>query len=81
MLPVNRDPVNGAHMIEFLATIYAWSGEPALACDQLEVATKIPGNLSYGQLKLSRCGTIPEATHLSRRSPARLHPMPTTKNT
>ncbi len=53
MLPVSRDPINGAHMIEVLATIYAWSSEPALACDQLEIATKIPGTLSYGQLKLS----------------------------
>ena len=53
MLPVSRDPVNGALMIEFLAVTYAWSGEPSLACDQLEVAAQMPGNLSYGQLKLS----------------------------
>ena len=53
MLPVSRDPINGAHLIEYLAIIYAWSGEPAPACDQLEIATKIPGTLSYGQLKLS----------------------------
>ena len=52
LLPVTRDPINGAHMIEFLAVIYAWTGEPALACAQLEVATKIPGTLSYGQLRL-----------------------------
>ncbi|HEY2713343.1 MAG TPA: protein kinase [Chthoniobacterales bacterium] len=53
MLPVSRDSINGAHMIEFLALTSAWIGEPALACDQLEVAAKIPGTLSYGQLKLS----------------------------
>ncbi len=53
MLPVSRDPINGAHMIEYLAVIYAWSGEAELACDQLEIVTKIPGNLSYGQLRLS----------------------------
>jgi hypothetical protein len=52
LLPLTRDPINGAHMIEFLAVIYAWTGEPDLACDQLEVATKIPGTLSYGQLRL-----------------------------
>ena len=52
LLPLTRDPINGAHMIEFLAVLYAWSGEPGLACDQLEVATKIPGTLSYGQLQL-----------------------------
>ena len=53
MLPVSRDPVNGALMIEFLAVTYAWSGESALACDQLEIAARMPSNLSYGQLKLS----------------------------
>ena len=53
MLPLSRDPVNGAHLIEYLAVIYAWSGKSELACDQLEAATKIPGTLSYGQLKLS----------------------------
>jgi tetratricopeptide (TPR) repeat protein len=53
MLPVSRDAVNGAHLIEFLALTYAWSGEPALACEQLEQATKLPGTLSYGQLRLS----------------------------
>ncbi len=53
LLPVARDPVNGAHLVEFLALIYAWSGEQELACDQLEIAAKLPGTLSYGQLKLS----------------------------
>ncbi len=52
LLPLKRDPINGAHMIEFLAVIYAWSGEADLACEQLEVATKIPGTVSYGQLRL-----------------------------
>ncbi|HEY1582646.1 MAG TPA: protein kinase [Chthoniobacterales bacterium] len=53
MLPLSRDPINGAHTIEFLANIYAWSGEPALACDQLDIVAKVPGTLSYGELKLS----------------------------
>lgn len=52
LLPLTRDPINGAHMIEFLAVIYAWTGEADKACEQLEMATKIPGTLSYGQLKL-----------------------------
>ena len=52
LLPLQRDPINGEHMIEFLAVIYAWTGEADLACDQLEVATKIPRTLSYGQLRL-----------------------------
>jgi serine/threonine-protein kinase len=53
MLPHSRDPINGAHLIEYLAVIYAWSGEPELACEQLEAATKVPGSLSYGTLRLS----------------------------
>lgn len=53
LLPVRRDPINGVHMLEFLAGIYAWSGEPELACDQIDVARKLPGGLSYGQLRLS----------------------------
>ncbi len=53
LLPVARDPIDGAHLIEFLAGIYAWSGEPDLACDEIEIATKIPSGLSYGQLRLS----------------------------
>ncbi len=53
MLPISREPINGAHMVEFLAMIYAWSGEPSPACVELEKATKLPGTLSYGQLRLS----------------------------
>jgi TolB-like protein/Tfp pilus assembly protein PilF len=53
MLPISRDSIDGVHLIENLATIYAWLGEPDLACDQLEAVTKIPGTLSYGQLRLS----------------------------
>jgi hypothetical protein len=52
MLPVTKDPINGTHMIEGLAVIAAWVGEKGLACEQLETALKLPGTLSYGQLKL-----------------------------
>jgi TolB-like protein/Tfp pilus assembly protein PilF len=52
LLPIAKDSVNGAHMIEFFAVICAWVGEKNLACDQLEIATRIPGTLSYGQLRL-----------------------------
>lgn len=52
LLPLKRDPINGAHMIEFFGVIYAWTGEVDLACEQLDAATKIPGTLSYGQLRL-----------------------------
>jgi hypothetical protein len=39
-------------MIEYLAMIAAWVGDKDLACEQLDVATRLPGSLSYGQLKL-----------------------------
>ncbi len=52
LLPVAKDSVNGAHMIEYLAMTAAWVGEKDLACEQLAIATRLPGPLSYGQLKL-----------------------------
>ena len=52
LLPVNKDPINGAHMIKYLAIIAALVGEKDLACEQLATAVRHPGGLSYGQLKL-----------------------------
>ena len=39
-------------MIEYFATIAAWAGETDLACQQLAIATRLPGYISYGELKL-----------------------------
>ncbi len=52
LLPVSKDSINGAHMIEYLAMIAAWVGDKDLACDQLAKAAQLPGTISYGQLKL-----------------------------
>jgi hypothetical protein len=54
LLPVAKDSINGAHMIEYFAIIAAWVGEKNLACEQLERLQRIPnqGTDSYGQLKL-----------------------------
>jgi TolB-like protein/class 3 adenylate cyclase/Tfp pilus assembly protein PilF len=52
LLPMEKDSVNGAAMIEYLAVIAAWVGEKDLACEQLAIVTRLPGSLSYGQLKL-----------------------------
>jgi TolB-like protein/class 3 adenylate cyclase len=52
LLPVAKDSINGAHMIEYFAMTAAWAGEKDLACEQLAIATKLAGTLSYGQLKL-----------------------------
>src|SRR5438874_1115313 len=52
LLPVEKDSINGAHMIEFFAITAAWVGDKDLACDKLAAALRLPGTLSYGQLKL-----------------------------
>jgi serine/threonine-protein kinase len=52
MLPFERDALNSIRVREFLAIIYAWTGEKDLACEQLEAATKFPASASYGQLRL-----------------------------
>jgi serine/threonine-protein kinase len=52
LMPVEKDSINGAHMIEYFAVIAAWVGEKDLACEQLAIVTRLPGPLSYGQLKL-----------------------------
>ena len=56
LLPVEKDSVNGFHMIEHLAVIAAWVGEKDLACEQLAKAIRYPAYpsaVSYGELKLS----------------------------
>ena len=52
MLPVERDALNSVRVREFLAIIYAWTGEKDLACEELEAVTKFPASASYGQLRL-----------------------------
>ncbi|MEN3370195.1 MAG: hypothetical protein V7609_2338 [Verrucomicrobiota bacterium] len=52
LLPVTKDSINGALAIQYLAVIYAWTGEKNLALDQLEIAARLPGLLSYGHLRL-----------------------------
>jgi serine/threonine-protein kinase len=52
LLPVTKDAINGALLIEFLAVIYAWTGEKDQALEQLSIAAKIPSDVTYGQLYL-----------------------------
>jgi serine/threonine-protein kinase len=52
LLPLTKDTVDGAYMITSLALIYAWCGEKRLATEQLEIAARIPSDLSFGQLRL-----------------------------
>ncbi len=50
-LPVSADALDGPFIAANLATVYAWTGEPDLAFEQLNVLTKIPSGVYYGQLK------------------------------
>ena len=52
LLPVTKDSVDGALMLQHLAAVYAWVGEKDLAFEQLQTATTSPGYLSYGSLRL-----------------------------
>ena len=52
LVPVEKDALNGPIMIRYLATTAAWAGDKDLACEQLATAARLPGGVSYGQLKL-----------------------------
>jgi len=52
LCPLTKDAVVGAELMEYLAVIYAWTGEKDLALEQLAVTVKIPGVLTYGNLRL-----------------------------
>jgi len=52
LLPVEKDSLNGAALIKYLAIIAAWVGDNDLACEELATAIRYPGCLSYGHLKL-----------------------------
>ena len=52
LLPVEKDSLNGAHMIEYFAITAAWVGEKDLACEQLAKAAQMSSFATYGRLKL-----------------------------
>jgi serine/threonine-protein kinase len=52
LLPVTKDSIDGAELVQYLAVIYAGVGEKDLALEQLRIASSIPGYLSYGSLRL-----------------------------
>jgi tetratricopeptide (TPR) repeat protein len=52
LMPVSKDAIRGPLLIQYLAVIYAWTGEKDLALEQLSVAARLPGRLSYGYLRL-----------------------------
>lgn len=52
LLPVSKDALEGSDLVTNLALIYTWTDENRRAIEQLAKAAQIPGNLSYGLLKL-----------------------------
>lgn len=52
LLPLDKDAINGALAIEYLAVTYAWAAEKDQAIEQLKHAAAIPDDVSYGQLRL-----------------------------
>ena len=52
LLPVAKDAINGALAIEYLAIVYAWTGEKDHAIEQLNLVCHIPSDVNYGRLKL-----------------------------
>ena len=52
LVPVEKDALNGADMIQYSAIVAAWVGEKDLALQNLTKAAQLPGFLSYGRLKL-----------------------------
>jgi TolB-like protein/Flp pilus assembly protein TadD len=52
LLPVTKDSIIGPLLVQNLALIYGWTGEKDLALEQLTIAARTPGHLSYGDLRL-----------------------------
>ena len=52
MEPVEKDAMGGVGRLTDLARIYALTGEKDLALQRLEIVSKLPAGLSYGELRL-----------------------------
>ena len=52
LVPASKDALNNGLLERYLAVIYAWVGPKDLALQQLRLATRAPGSLNYGDLRL-----------------------------
>src|SRR5437867_4005065 len=52
LVPLEKDALNGADMIQYLGIVAAWVGEKDLAIQNLSKAAQLPGFVTYGALKL-----------------------------
>jgi tetratricopeptide (TPR) repeat protein len=56
--PITKDSLNGPAQVANLALVYAWTGEPDLALEQVEKVATIPGSPgvpTYGDLRFNPC--------------------------
>jgi tetratricopeptide (TPR) repeat protein len=52
LMPMAKDSLNGADMIQYQAIVAAWVGEKDVALQNLAKAAQLPGFVTYGRLKL-----------------------------
>src|SRR5262245_10473109 len=52
LLPVERDSIKGMSILTCFAKIAAWVGDKDLACEELMRTSRLPGGVSFGELKL-----------------------------
>ena len=54
LIPVSKSAIEGPMLIQYLAVIYAWTGDKDRAIERLAEAAKLPGShVSYGYLRLN----------------------------
>jgi serine/threonine-protein kinase len=54
LVPVSENAIDGARLIQYLAVIYAWTGNKDDAIERLTEAVKLPGShVTYGDLRLN----------------------------
>ena len=52
LLPITRDAITGARVLEHLAITYAWCGDKDHALEKLSILSSIPSDVNYGRLRL-----------------------------
>jgi TolB-like protein/tRNA A-37 threonylcarbamoyl transferase component Bud32 len=54
LIPVSKNAIDGARMIQYLAVIYAWTSNKDSAIERLTEVVKLPGShVTYGNLRLN----------------------------
>ena len=54
LIPVSKNAIDGARLVQYLAVVYALTGQTDAAIERLAEAVKLPGShVSYGDLRLN----------------------------